>query len=53
MSLEELERKLGQLAFQIGKKQDAMRRLNDELQELQKQANAAATEIENVKRDNT
>ena len=43
----DLERKLGQLAFKIGKKQDVMRELNTELQELQKEANEVATEIEN------
>ena len=50
MNLEELERKLGQLAFQIGKKQEAMRKLNDELNELQKQANSVATEIEKLEK---
>jgi chromosome segregation ATPase len=45
---EELERKLGQLAFRIGKKQDEMRSLNTQLQNLQAEANEVATEIEKL-----
>jgi predicted nucleic acid-binding Zn-ribbon protein len=48
MTKEELERKLGQLAYKIGKKQEEGRKLNTELQALQIEANDVATEIEKL-----
>ena len=44
----ELEQKLGQLVFKIGKKQQEAQVLGLALQELQKQANEVATEIEKL-----
>lgn len=45
---DDLERQLGQLAYQIGKKQEQIRVLNFELQQLQGQANTVATQIEKI-----
>ena len=44
----ELEQKLGQLVYKIGKKQQVVQPILNEIQELQKQANDVATEIEKL-----
>lgn len=45
MDRNELEQKLGQIAYQIGEKQEALRGLNDELQALNKTAYELSSEI--------
>ena len=42
---EQLEMQLGQLAYQIGKKQQEGQELNKELQNLQIKANETATQL--------
>lgn len=50
MTKEELEQRLGQLAYKIGKKQEEIRKHSVELQSLQAEANGVATEIEKLEK---
>jgi hypothetical protein len=55
MEREELLKKLGEIIYKIGQKQEIIRKKNKEIQSLQTEANNVASEIEELdgKRDNT
>lgn len=48
MTREELERKLGQLTYRIGKKMEQIRKFDSEIKSLQVESNNVATEIEDT-----
>jgi len=53
MTREKLERKLGQITYQIGKQSQVLNEENKKLRKLQEEANEIATEIEKLDGERT